>query len=406
VIGVLHVGTLTPRTFTNEDAALLQLAAGRAAPAIERARLFGALEREHRVAVALQRSLLPERLPDVTGVSIGARYLPARDEVGGDWYDVIELDRGCLAIAIGDVVGHGVRAAALMGQLRTALRAYSVEGRSPAAVLEQVDRLLQMTRGRGMATVGYGVFDPPSGELVLASAGHPPPLIVPTDGGEPRFVDVAPGPPLGTVPHPSFRETTVTLGVDEIVLLYTDGLVEVRGESLTVGLERLNAAARGASSADGLCGQVTRALVSPAGSTDDIAVVALQSPPLPATFQMRFPADPGTLAQIRRILRRWLGQLGAERDDIGAVTLACCEACANAIEHAYSPGSASFEIEARAEDGVVELAVRDSGKWRAPRGGHGGRGLTILEGSMDEVEVRPGPNGTEVRMRRRLTGRR
>src|SRR5439155_4543772 len=105
LLGVLHVGTLQLRTFTNEDAALLQLAASRAAFAIERARLFEALEREHRVAVTLQRSLLPDRLPDLVGVRVAARYFPARDEVGGDWYDVIDLPGGQVGIAIGDVVG-------------------------------------------------------------------------------------------------------------------------------------------------------------------------------------------------------------------------------------------------------------------------------------------------------------
>ena len=183
VVGVLHVGSLEPRTFTNEDAAMLQLAAVQAGPAVERARLFDALEREHRDAVALQRSLLPERLPDVFGIRAAARYFPARDEVGGDWYDVIELQNGLLGIAIGDVVGHGVRAAALMGQLRTALRAYALEGYEPARALERLNGLLQSIRGRGMATVAYGIFDPERGNLRLASAGHPPPVVVSDAGG-------------------------------------------------------------------------------------------------------------------------------------------------------------------------------------------------------------------------------
>ena len=182
LIGVLHVGTLRPREFTNDDAALLQLAAARMAPGIERARLFQAFEREHRLALALQRSLLPADLPQVSGVSVGARYFAARDEVGGDWYDVIDLHRGLLGIAIGDVVGHGARAAALMGQLRTAVRAYAVEGMEPGAVLERVNRLLQTIRVRGMATAAYAVFDSATARLTIASAGHPPPLIVPSSG--------------------------------------------------------------------------------------------------------------------------------------------------------------------------------------------------------------------------------
>src|SRR5579859_6847387 len=136
LIGVLHVGSLKPRTFGSRDLAVLQVAAARAAPGIERARLFSALQREHRVAMVLQRSLLPKQLTEVVGVSTAARYLPASGNVGGDWYDVFGLPRGRLGIAIGDVVGHGLRAAALMGQLRTALRAYAVEDHGPGRTLE------------------------------------------------------------------------------------------------------------------------------------------------------------------------------------------------------------------------------------------------------------------------------
>lgn len=400
-VGVLHVGTLAPRRFDERDAALLQMAASRAAPSIDRARLYDALEREHLVAVGLQRSLLPEHLPETSGITVAGRYLPARDEVGGDWYDVIELDRGSMGIAIGDVVGHGVRAAAMMGQLRTALRAYAIDGNAPAAVLQRVDRLLQTIRGRGMATAAYGTFGLESGELRLANAGHPPPLIVAPDG-EPRFVEVAPGPPLGTVAYPTFRETVVTLGPEEIVLLYTDGLIEVRGESLQAGLDRLLECARGASSADGLCDHVIRELAHWAASADDIAVVALQNAAIPDEISMRFRADPVVLAEVRRVLRRWLHRLGAGQDDVAAITLACGEACANAIEHAYSPAHASFRLEAREEDGLVSLSVRDSGQWRDPRGAHRGRGLAIIESAMDGFEVVPSPSGTEVRMSRRL----
>jgi GAF domain-containing protein/anti-sigma regulatory factor (Ser/Thr protein kinase) len=400
-IGVLHVGTLTPRDFTNDDAALLQLAAGRVAPSIERARLFQALEQEHRVAVGLQRSLLPEHLPEATGVTVGARYLPARDEVGGDWYDVIELKRGRIGIAIGDVVGHGVRAAALMGQLRTALRAYALDGREPPDVLERADRLLQTIRGKGMATAAYGIFDMDSGELRLASAGHPPPLVVPGTR-EPRFLQVEPGPPLGTLASATYPETTGHLAPEETVLLYTDGLVEVRGESLQEGFDRLARAARGALSADGLCQQVIHALVPPEGPQDDVAVVALQNAPIPVKVAMRLPADPGVLTQVRHVLRRWLGQFGAGREEVTAITLACGEACANAIEHAYSPATALFEVDAYVEEGVVIVVVRDSGRWRAPRGEHRGRGLRIIESSMDSLDIRQGKNGTEVVMRRRL----
>src|SRR5439155_8096743 len=227
LLGVLHVGTLKPRTFTNEDAAVLQLAANRVAPAIERSRLFQALAREHRAGVMLQRSLLPDRLPELVGLPVAARYFPARDEVGGDWYDVMELPRGKIGVAIGDVVGHGIGAAALMGQLRTALRAYAIDGYEPAGVLERLNRLVESIRGRGMATAGYATFDKEQGTLRFALAGHPPPAIA-APGGEARLLETSPGAPLGALSYSRYVERETTLADGEILILYTDGLVELR----------------------------------------------------------------------------------------------------------------------------------------------------------------------------------
>jgi anti-sigma regulatory factor (Ser/Thr protein kinase)/putative methionine-R-sulfoxide reductase with GAF domain len=401
VIGVMHVGALRPRQFTDDDAALLQLAAARAAPAIERARLFDALDQEHRSAVALQRSLLPERLPEIPGLDVAARYLPSTDEVGGDWYDVIELPGGLIGLAIGDVAGHGVRAAALMGQLRTGLRAYALEGQPPGETLKRLDRLLQSIRGRGMATAAYALFSLETGSLRIASAGHPPPVLV-SATGEATLIEVAAAPPLGTLPYPTHQEVEISLGPGETILMYTDGLIERRGEALTAGLERLCAVAGVAASAEGICQGVIDALVPSLGSPDDVAVVALRNAPIEPDMRLRLPADPRVLAQIRQMLRRWLRSKGARAEEIAAITLACGEACANAIEHAYAPGRASFELEAIHDAGVVTLAVRDDGSWRPPRGQHRGRGLMMIEATVDEVDVRSTSDGTEILMRRRL----
>ena len=175
LIGVLHVGSLRPRTFGERDLAVLQVAAARAAPGIERAWRFSVLEREHRVAVVLQRSLLPRRLVDVVGVSVAARYLPARDEVGGDWYDVIELPHGLLGVAIGDVVGHGIKAAALMGQLRTALHSYAIR-RPRAGANARARRPFHAVDGR--ARDGDGRLRDPGpglGDASVLLGGPPPP---------------------------------------------------------------------------------------------------------------------------------------------------------------------------------------------------------------------------------------
>jgi anti-sigma regulatory factor (Ser/Thr protein kinase)/putative methionine-R-sulfoxide reductase with GAF domain len=401
IVGVLHVGTITPRVFTNQDAALLQLAAAQAAPAIERARLFEALEREHRGAVALQRSLLPDRLPDLVGIETAARYLPARDEVGGDWYDVINLPGGGVGLAIGDVAGHGLHAAALMGQLRTGLRAYALEGHAPGETLKLLDRLLQTLYGHGMATAGYAVVDPTTGALRYASAGHPPPVIV-RQGERAGLLAAATAPPLGSLPFAAFQEVEETLAPGDAILLYTDGLIERRREPLTAGLERLREVAAGPASAERLCQRVIDQLVAPAGGDDDIAVVALKLTPVEEALRVRFAADPRVLAPMRRTVGRWLQAHGAQPKEVAAITLACGEACANAIEHAYAPGVAYFELEAEHDDGVVTVTVRDTGRWRAARGSNRGRGLMMMAAAVDVLDVRTTGAGTEVVMRQTL----
>jgi anti-sigma regulatory factor (Ser/Thr protein kinase)/putative methionine-R-sulfoxide reductase with GAF domain len=404
ILGVLHVGTVTPREFTNADAALLQLAAAQAAPAIDRARLFDALDREHRSAVALQRSLLPDRLPELVGIDAAARYLPARDEVGGDWYDVIDLPGGLVGVAIGDVAGHGLRAASLMGQLRAGLRAYALEDHSPGDTLKRLDRMLQTVPGSGMATAAYAIVDPATGALRYASAGHPPPVIV-RAGRDACLLELTPAPPLGSLPFASFNEARDTLGPNDTILLYTDGLIERRREPLTAGLERLRALAAAPATAEQLCQRVIERLVPPGGGDDDIAVVALRVEPVDPALRVRFAADPRILSQMRRMLSRWLREQGAQPDEVDAITLASGEACANAIEHAYAPGVAYFELEALHADGLVTVAVRDAGRWRAPRGTNRGRGLKIIAAAVDELDLHTTDAGTELVMRRRLRPR-
>ncbi|HET7047507.1 MAG TPA: SpoIIE family protein phosphatase [Solirubrobacteraceae bacterium] len=400
LIGVLHVGSLVPRTFRERDLAVLQVAAARVAPGIERARLYSALEREHRVAVMLQRSLLPRDVAGVVGVGVAARYLPARDAVGGDWYDVIELPHGLVGIAIGDVVGHGIRAAALMGQVRFALHAYALEGHSPGRALELVDRYVQTMREHPMATAAYAVFDTETGGLRLATAGHVPPIIV----GPTRAVvlDVQPGAPLGAFRYGSCPEHELTLASGEMILLYTDGLVERRGNSLTQGIEELLAVVRTGDTAEQACRNAMEALVPPEGLDDDVAMLVLHNLPVPADLRLYLPADPKALADVRQVVRRWLRERGAEGDDVNEITLAVGEACSNAIEHAYSPGPAWFEFEATESGGEVTIAVRDTGRWREARGDNRGRGLKIIDAAMSDVELTPTSNGTEIVMRRRL----
>jgi GAF domain-containing protein/anti-sigma regulatory factor (Ser/Thr protein kinase) len=400
LIGVLHVGSLTPRQFGQRELTILEMAAARAAPGIERARLYDALEHEHQVAMVLQRSLLPKRTIDVSGAEVAARYLAAREEVGGDWYDVIELPGGQLGVAIGDVVGHGLKAASLMGQLRTALHAYALEGHGPGRTLELVDRYVQNLGESVMATSAYAVFDTDTGLVCYATAGHLPPILVSAEGA--RLVEFPPAAPLGAFPYGSCPQYELTLGSGETLMLYTDGLVERRGIPLNVGLEELVSALTGVTSAEEACARALERLVPEEGLRDDVAVVALQATPIPSELALELSAEPRVLAAVRRTLRRWLYEHGASPEDLSEVTIAVNEACTNAIEHAYSPAPAAFELEARAEDGEVTLIVRDTGSWRSPRGQHRGRGLKIIEAAMDGVELNRSATGTELVMRRRL----
>lgn len=402
LIGVLHVGSLTPREFTADDAELLSLAAARVAPSIARARLFDELERQQTVAEGLQRGLLPDRLPTLPDVDVAARYVPALNEVGGDWYDVVELRAGRVGIAIGDVVGHGVRAAALMAQLRAVLRAYALTETSPATVLTQLDHYVQHSHPSGLATVAYAVLDPEDGTLTVAVAGHPPPLL--TNDGSPSLVEVRGGPPIGAIPFPQYVDHALHMPRGQTVVLYTDGLVERRGENMDVGLERLRQAAAEARDPERLCSTLLEELVLGGRAPDDIALVAFRRPPLQPTLELRIPARSSSLAPARRRLRSWLRGHDGEPAVVDDIVLAVGEALANAVEHAYGPAEGDLQLQADVDDGTVTITVTDRGAWRPPlQPTDRGRGLAIMRSTMDHVHLTRDEHGTRVLLQRRLT---
>ncbi|HEX5145540.1 MAG TPA: SpoIIE family protein phosphatase [Conexibacter sp.] len=397
VLGVLHVGSLTHRIFTPEETGLLQLAADRAAIAIEHARLYAQRE----LAASLQRRLLPTDLSGIGGLELASRYLPAsRESLGGDWYDAFLLGRGRIALAIGDVVGHGVEAAAVMAQLRTALRAYAVEGHASGEVVELVNQLMCDLGPRAMTTLAYVVLDPEAEDAELVVAGHPPPLLM-APGDAPSFVAAQGGMPLGVSTIARYPTEHFAVSPGSTVVLYTDGLVERRRESIDVGLERLRAIAREPTSVEGLCKRAIEQLV-PDEPHDDVALIAARIPPPSERLHEHLPADRAVLASVRRTLRRWLRARGANEAEAYDIVVACQEACANAVEHAYRPGRHAFELEAECEAGVVRLTVRDHGRWRPPRGTHRGRGMLMMEGLMDVVDVVRGDEGTVVVLERAL----
>lgn len=400
LLGVLHVGSLTPREFGATDLTVLQFAATRAGPGIERARLYSALEQEHRAAIILQRSLLPKALASGPGIETAARYMPAGNEVGGDWYDVFRLPHGQFGLVIGDVVGHGLRAAALMGQLRTALHAYAMQPQPPARTLELVDRFMQAMPEPAMATAAYAILDPASGVMRLASAGHLPPLVVGADN--PRIVGVASAPPLGAFPFAQWEEQETSLAPGETIVFYTDGLVERRGIPLMDGISSFLEAVAEASSAEDACLRAVEYLVPAEPLRDDVAIVALSYGGMPADLRMRLSAEPSALGEVRGTLRIWLHSQGVGESAAREIVLAVNEACTNAIEHAYSPGPAEFELDAQREGDQLVFKVSDCGTWRDPRGVNRGRGLAVIDAAMDDLEVNPGQSGTVVVMRRKV----
>jgi serine phosphatase RsbU (regulator of sigma subunit) len=275
VIGVLHVGVLEARHFNSEEVELLELAADRVGFATQ-ARL---LEIERAAARMLERSLLPPSLPVCPGLEFAVRYVSAEGRgVGGDWYDLFRLPSGDLWIVTGDVAGHGLRAAVVMGRLRSTIRAYALHVGSPEEALRLTDRKLQHFEIGEMATVLCATASPPFDEFTVCSAGHPPP-IVHLPGQEPRPLKIAPDPPLGTPSRGQGACEVVPFPPGASLLLYTDGLIERRGEPIDAGLDRLCAAIPAGADPDAVCRQVMMRLVGRTVPSDDIAVVAIRHAP-------------------------------------------------------------------------------------------------------------------------------
>jgi anti-sigma regulatory factor (Ser/Thr protein kinase) len=361
------------------------------------------LASERGIADVLQRSLLPGKLPDFPGIAFAARYVPGSTEVGvgGDWYDVIPLGGGCIGLAMGDVVGHGIDSVSTMGQLRHALRAYALEGHGPAGILERLDRLLE-PQGQ-MATLLYAVFELSNRKLVFVSAGHPPALLVAADGSA-RYLSGRPYTPVGTGLTTRYQETVTTLDPNFTLVLYTDGLVEDRCAPIQEGLERLRrAAGTGAADVEDFCDSILNVLRPRGSDRDDVALLVLRDTPLPQDrLRLELPARAAALAGLRSTLGIWLRDAGASPDELYEIVTACNEACMNAIEHGYGLDAGPVEIEAECRQGEIAIGVRDRGRWRPHRGPHQGYGLAIMRALTDETCVHSSTEGTQLLMRRRL----
>jgi serine phosphatase RsbU (regulator of sigma subunit) len=270
VVGVLHVGRSSQRRFSDDDILLLQAAADRAGVAGQvRTRKL-----EQAAAVALQRSLLPNRLPDVPGVRLAARYVPGHEfGVGGDWYDVFTLPSGRLGIVIGDVSGHGLASAVVMGRIRSALRAYSLTTDDPAEVMTLLNRKVRHFEAGALTTALYATLSPDRSVLTVSSAGHLPPVLA-VPGRPAHLAEVPVDPPLGIgrLPRPR-RSTCIDLPAESLLLCYTDGLVERRDAPIDDGLKALTALVT-ADDPEQVCTTVMASLGSDQPG-DDVALLAV-----------------------------------------------------------------------------------------------------------------------------------
>ncbi|HVE75979.1 MAG TPA: SpoIIE family protein phosphatase [Actinomycetota bacterium] len=382
------------RALEPEDLPLASELGRRAGTALENSRLYA---RERTVAETLQRSLLPVHLPEIPGLESGARYLPGGPgvEVGGDWYDVFLLPGGSVGIAMGDVMGRGIPAASLMGQLRNALRAFAYDNLPPAEILQKLHRLVQADESEYLATAVYATWDPDDGTLRMANAAHPPPLLVTGSGN--RFVKEATSAPLGAIPHITFEETAFALIEGDTLILYTDGLVEDRNTALDAGLGHLmKAVESGPSNVDQLSGWIVSETLRDRVTDDDVAVLVIRPSQSTTRISLNVPADPRMLAPLRSTLRRWLTRNGIGPDATYGILLACGEACANAIEHGSKPYTGHFQLEALAEEGELRIAVKDEGTWRPNRPTEGGRGIGIMESFAKHLDLTKTPEGTTV----------
>ncbi|MFE0675412.1 SpoIIE family protein phosphatase [Streptomyces sp. NPDC058867] len=395
-----------PVPFENDDLSLAQELGGRAAMCIDNARRF---TREHNTALALQRSLLPRGRPEQSAVDVAYRYMPAQAAVGGDWFDVIPLSGARVALVVGDVVGHGLHAAATMGRLRTAVHNFCSLDLPPEDVLTHLDDLVgRLDRSEDWAsettpaemcgigaTVLFAVYDPVSRRCTLTRAGHPLPAVVGPDGSV-DFVDLPSGPPLGLGGLP-FETAELELAEGSRLVLYTDGLVEDRHRDIDTGLDRLRTALGHAGSApDDTCEAVLDALL-PVRPTDDVALLVARTHAFgpDRVAQWNLPSDPAVVSRCRAAVTAQLAEWGL--DDLAFTTeLVASELVTNAIRHATGP------VQLRLlRDRALICEVSD-GSGISPRlrrartEDEGGRGLFLVAQLTERWGTRHTPHGKVI----------
>jgi len=401
--GVLVIWVELPerRPFTAEDHTLLTVLCGRLSQGLHR---VYQLHQQRETALALQHSILgPAELPG----GFAVRYHPASHplQVGGDWYDVVDLDDGRIAMIVGDCVGHDLTAATVMGQLRSACRALLLDKPSPGAALTGLDRFAARLSGARCTTVFCAVLTPGTGELVYSSAGHPPPVLVHSTGMT-RMLDGGRGFALALRPHQEHPEAHVTMSPRSTLLLYTDGLVERRRASLDDGIMRAAEVVRDGrvSDLDQMADDLMSGLEPSGGYQDDVALLLYRQP---GPLEMTFPAHTDQLAPSRTALRSWLTRAGVEPEQIQNVLIATGEAVSNAIEHGHrDKPDGTVTLRAAAFVDRLSVTVTDTGSWKPSTPGEDirrGRGLALMRGLMDDFAIRSTNGGTTVDLHARIS---
>ncbi|MET0424432.1 MAG: SpoIIE family protein phosphatase, partial [Actinoplanes sp.] len=388
------------RPFTDEDQTLLALLAGHLGQGLHRVHQ---IDQQRETALVLQRAILgPAQLPP----GFAVRYEPATRplKVGGDWYDTIQLPDGLIGIVVGDCVGHGLQAATVMGQLRSACRALLLQNSSPAETIVALDRFAALIPGATCATVFCGVLDPATGQLRYTSAGHPPAIVAFADGRT-ELLDQGRSRPVAIRIGKPRPEGVYTLSPRATLMLYTDGLVERRREPLTTGIDHATAAVQEGrrTAVEDLATEVMDRLAPAEGYDDDVALLLYRHP---GPLEIEFLAEPGNLAPVRRQLRSWLDRCGVDPTMAQNVLVAAGEACANAVEHGHRNAAGGLiRLRAAVTAEALRLTVVDSGQWRAPKAAansHRGRGLMLMRAMMQELTITHGRTGTIVDMQARI----
>ena len=378
------------------DLELARELAARLSNAIDNAQRF---MREQRVARSFQTALLPRTFPRITGCRFHASYAPATDEaeVGGDWYDAFDLPDGRVAMSIGDVAGHGLEAAVVMGEVRQTFRVAAMENRDPAAVLDMANRLLLLRAESTMVTAIFGTYD--GATFTYASAGHPPPILGTLDGGVERL-PIA-GIPLGVDGASSHVSWTVTIPPGSILVLYTDGLIEsghdvVSGEKVLIEAVRAELARPTPDPARSIREQV----LGERRNLDDVAILTftLEETPM-QQLDLHYSAAPVAARLVRQSVSRFARDTGLSDEQQFALNVAIGEAVNNVIEHAYLRAPGAFSVRVHREDGRrIVCVVEDKGSWRRARREGRGHGLSIIRSLMDGVEVNLSQGGTMIKM--------